>query len=114
MDVSESEDPEGLRVFYYLVQDIKVSPSSPIAKNLLQRLATYPVPHLLPHLPPLQNQANIVVANSCPSLCTSALFHISLLHQCNASILGTTQHYKKVTWRPVLGNCDGLHVQMKV
>jgi hypothetical protein len=25
MDVSESEDPEGLRVFYYLVQDVKVS-----------------------------------------------------------------------------------------
>lgn len=24
MDVSESEDPEGLRVFYYLVQDVKV------------------------------------------------------------------------------------------
>ncbi|KAG8833307.1 hypothetical protein FRC17_010952 [Serendipita sp. 399] len=26
MDVSESEDPEGLRVFYYLVQDIKIKP----------------------------------------------------------------------------------------
>lgn len=24
MDVSESDDPEGLRVFYYLVQDVKV------------------------------------------------------------------------------------------
>ena len=23
MDVNESEDPEGLRVFYYLVQDLK-------------------------------------------------------------------------------------------
>lgn len=25
VDVSESEDPEGLRVFYYLVQDLRVS-----------------------------------------------------------------------------------------
>lgn len=35
MDVSESEDPEGLRVFYYLVQDVKVSASSLIAETLL-------------------------------------------------------------------------------
>ena len=34
MDVSESEDPEGLRVFYYLVQDVKVGPFSSIEKNL--------------------------------------------------------------------------------
>ncbi len=25
VDVQDSEDPEGLRVFYYLVQDLKVS-----------------------------------------------------------------------------------------
>lgn len=34
MDVSESEDPEGLRVFYYLVQDVKVSLPSLIVKQL--------------------------------------------------------------------------------
>ena len=28
MDVSESEDPEGLRVFYYLVQDVKARHAS--------------------------------------------------------------------------------------
>lgn len=26
VDVQDSEDPEGLRVMYYLVQDLKVSP----------------------------------------------------------------------------------------
>lgn len=26
MDVQDSDDPEGMRVFYYLVQDLKVSP----------------------------------------------------------------------------------------
>lgn len=25
VDIQDSEDPEGLRVFYYLVQDLKVS-----------------------------------------------------------------------------------------
>lgn len=31
MDVNESEDPEGLRVFYYLVQDLKALVFSLIA-----------------------------------------------------------------------------------
>ena len=26
VDIQDSEDPEGLRVFYYLVQDLKVNP----------------------------------------------------------------------------------------
>jgi hypothetical protein len=28
-DVQASDDPEGMRVFYYLVQDLKVSPTLP-------------------------------------------------------------------------------------
>jgi len=55
MDVSESEDPEGLRVFYYLVQDVKVGPSSLITRNILQGRTPYLVPYLFSHLPPLQN-----------------------------------------------------------
>jgi len=30
VDIQDSEDPEGLRVFYYLVQDLKVCPLSVI------------------------------------------------------------------------------------
>ena len=102
MDVSESEDPEGLRVFYYLVQDVKVSPSSLISKNLLPDFTPYPVPHLLTHRSPLQNQADIVVENSCPSLCISALYYISTLHQCKAFFWEQKATYSGA-WRSILG-----------
>jgi hypothetical protein len=58
VDVQDSEDPEGLRVFYYLVQDLKVSHlfccrGFPTLKDLLA------VSHLLFDFSPLQNQANL-------------------------------------------------------
>lgn len=44
VDVQDSEDPEGLRVFYYLVQDLKVSSSGPprllVVIGVCIRLAT--------------------------------------------------------------------------
>lgn len=59
MDVSESEDPEGLRVFYYLVQDVKV----PIAVSHVQSSSSLTfivtVPRFLSHLPSLQDQAHL-------------------------------------------------------
>lgn len=33
VDIQDSEDPEGLRVFYYLVQDLKVRWSSVLESN---------------------------------------------------------------------------------
>lgn len=38
MDVNESEDPEGLRVFYYLVQDLKALVFSLISLHFKVRL----------------------------------------------------------------------------
>jgi hypothetical protein len=40
-DVSESADPEGLRVFYYLVQDLKALVFSLISLHFKVRLAFY-------------------------------------------------------------------------
>lgn len=39
MDVNESEDPEGLRVFYYLVQDLKALVFSLISLHFKVRSA---------------------------------------------------------------------------
>lgn len=44
VDVQDSEDPEGLRVFYYLVQDLKVGITS--SQSFLADPS--PVPHLQP------------------------------------------------------------------
>ena len=33
VDIQDSEDPEGLRVFYYLVQDLKVSVLHPFSRR---------------------------------------------------------------------------------
>ena len=60
MDVADSEDPEGLRVFYYLVQDLKVchallryvDATDAIVRTVLDLLA---------HLPPFQDQADLKV-----------------------------------------------------
>lgn len=38
MDVNESEDPEGLRVFYYLVQDLKALVFSLISLHFKVRI----------------------------------------------------------------------------
>lgn len=38
VDVSESEDPEGLRVFYYLVQDLKALVFSLISLHFKVRM----------------------------------------------------------------------------
>lgn len=41
VDVTESEDPEGLRVFYYLVQDLKALVFSLIALHFkVQRMSS--------------------------------------------------------------------------
>lgn len=40
MDVNESEDPEGLRVFYYLVQDLKALVFSLISLHFKVRPST--------------------------------------------------------------------------
>ena len=34
VDIQDSEDPEGLRVFYYLVQDLKARRSRPASLNV--------------------------------------------------------------------------------
>lgn len=50
VDVTESADPEGLRVFYYLVQDLKALVFSLISLHFKVWLAlhTTPVPPKLP------------------------------------------------------------------
>lgn len=53
-DVADSADPDGLRVFYYLVQDLKVSPRNHRRRSQLTLSA---VPHLFAHLASLQDQA---------------------------------------------------------
>lgn len=58
MDIQDSEDPEGLRVFYYLVQDLKVSfqySSYPRSSLIMDA----PVLDLLTDLPAFQDQAYI-------------------------------------------------------
>jgi Mago nashi protein len=50
VDVTESADPEGLRVFYYLVQDLKALVFSLISLHFKVRYPTflhYPVAHAL-------------------------------------------------------------------
>ncbi|THH10898.1 hypothetical protein EW146_g8225 [Bondarzewia mesenterica] len=46
-DIQDSEDPEGLRVFYYLVQDLRLE------------IVAMAVLYLLPDLPSLQDQAHL-------------------------------------------------------
>lgn len=46
VDVQDSEDPEGMRVFYYLVQDLKVELKtfSPFPRTLSLTIAVLPAP----------------------------------------------------------------------
>jgi hypothetical protein len=44
VDVNESEDPEGLRVFYYLVQDLKALVFSLISLHFKVRNSTTDLP----------------------------------------------------------------------
>ena len=60
VDVQDSEDPEGLRVFYYLVQDLKVSDRG-LRKLLVPNPWARAVPDLLSHITSFQNQADLVV-----------------------------------------------------
>jgi protein mago nashi len=53
-DVQDSQDPDGLRVFYYLIQDLKVRRRQ---DRLWMKLTRFAVPHLLPHLAAFQDQA---------------------------------------------------------
>ena len=61
VEVADSEDPEGLRVFYYLVQDLKVRGMVVYVWTTTEILNVATVFDLLPHLPPLQDQAHIIV-----------------------------------------------------
>ena len=68
MDVADSEDPEGLRVLYYLVQDLKVCRAlleDVYATDAIVRI----VLDLLTHLPPFQDQADLKVQ---VPMCTDA------------------------------------------
>jgi len=59
VDVNDSEDPDGMRVFYYLVQDLKVCYYHNYSSySELISIATQ-VSHLLPNFAPLQNQTNL-------------------------------------------------------
>ena len=51
VDVNESEDPEGLRVFYYLVQDLKALVFSLISLHFKVRLAAFACWQHLPFVP---------------------------------------------------------------
>ena len=58
VDIQDSEDPEGLRVFYYLVQDLKVCGDQRSLYN--QPISVqHPVPHIFSHLLAFQNQAHL-------------------------------------------------------
>ena len=63
VDIQDSEDPEGLRVFYYLVQDLKVRRLRllPEMSSLNRSSPTPTVPHFLLDLTALQNQAHMIV-----------------------------------------------------
>ena len=54
VDIQDSEDPEGLRVFYYLVQDLKVRA---FYYTCPYHSSSYIVFHLFAHLLALQDQA---------------------------------------------------------
>jgi hypothetical protein len=56
MDVSESEDPEGLRVFYYLVQDVKVKK---ILFTVCRVSLFLSVPRVFSHFTSFQDQTNL-------------------------------------------------------
>ena len=78
MDISDSEDPEGLRVFYYLVQDLKVRTSP--RRIVLDSEMPFAVLHLLAHLPPLQDQAHLnVLRSKLPVLLAAALATVVIL-----------------------------------
>jgi hypothetical protein len=60
VDIQDSEDPEGLRIFYYLVQDLRVR-AWPILSIPLPRLLIFTlVLHLLLDFFTLQNQAHLI------------------------------------------------------
>ena len=69
VDIQDSEDPEGLRVFYYLVQDLKVRVRVRVPRSGRMGGSSMhvclclwcAVLDLLPHLSPLQDQAYISV-----------------------------------------------------
>ena len=63
VDIQDSEDPEGLRVFYYLVQDLKVSDGEPTCSYTSAHAPAFAtsVLDLLLDLPSLQDQAYLAV-----------------------------------------------------
>lgn len=58
VDIQDSEDPEGLRVFYYLVQDLKVCLHCSILSVFTHSPKT--VSHFLTYLFALQNQTHMI------------------------------------------------------
>ena len=63
VDIQDSEDPEGLRVFYYLVQDLKVSFAITHNEQILIRVCSL-VLDLLADLLALQDQADLNCSGS--------------------------------------------------
>ena len=67
VDLQDSEDPEGLRVLYYLIQDLKVKRCSSFTRfsvvilGLLMTHFSCTVLYFLAHLAALQDQAHINV-----------------------------------------------------
>jgi hypothetical protein len=64
VDIQDSEDPEGLRVFYYLVQDLKARRPRPVSRDARadRSLPSPPtVPHFFIDLTALQNQAHMTI-----------------------------------------------------
>ncbi|KAJ9112288.1 hypothetical protein QFC19_000707 [Naganishia cerealis] len=55
-DIQDSQDPDGLRVFYYLIQDLKVR-FSVVGLSTLANMVPLAVLDFLPYLPALQDQA---------------------------------------------------------
>ena len=61
VDIQDSEDPEGLRVFYYLVQDLKARHPRPLFPRV-RELNHLTVSHLLLDLTALQNQTHMIIS----------------------------------------------------
>jgi hypothetical protein len=57
VDIQDSEDPEGLRVFYYLIQDLRVGLECCLGGTSLTSASS--VSYLLAHLATFQDPAHI-------------------------------------------------------
>ena len=94
VDLQDSEDPEGLRVLYYLIQDLKVKRCSSFTRfsvvilGFLMTHFSWTVFYFLAHLAALQDQAHISVPVLFrPSLLFFVSLSLSLFPCCFVSFL---------------------------